>query len=149
MNSSVFRVAQVTDAAAIAALSAELGYPADPDQMSSRLSRILSNPLHLILVATPESGVVAGWVHGFLTQLVESEYRVEIGGLIVGTPFQRRGLGRLLVRQLEAWARNQGAVEISVRCQVKRAEAHLFYEALGFQITKTQHVFRRRVAPGD
>jgi GNAT superfamily N-acetyltransferase len=144
MEATVLRAAEVSDAEAIAALSGDLGYPVDPPTMAARLSRILKDPNHRLLVAIQKPSVVAGWIHGFLTQLVESDFRVEIGGLVVGHRFQRRGIGTLLVRRLEVWAANQGAVEVSVRCQTRREEAHRFYQALGFQLTKTQHVFRRR-----
>ncbi|MBL9138988.1 MAG: GNAT family N-acetyltransferase [Verrucomicrobiales bacterium] len=147
MNSTGSRVAEASDAEAIAALSAELGYPADPKTTAARLSRILKDPSHHLLVAVQAPGEIAGWIHGFLTQLVESDYRVEIGGLIIGQRFQRRGLGTMLVRQLQQWGQSQGAVEVSVRCQIKRAEAHGFYQSLGFQLTKTQHVFRCRLRP--
>ena len=149
MDTTLLRVAEVADAEAIALLSTELGYPTDPKIMAERLSRILLNPGHHLIVAVQAPSEITGWIHGFLTTLVESDDRVEIGGLIVAQKFQRRGIGSRLVRRLQQWGQSHGAFEMSVRCQVKRAEAHRFYEALGFQVTKTQHVFRQRLSPSQ
>jgi GNAT superfamily N-acetyltransferase len=87
---------------------------------------------------------LAGWIHGFLSQLLESDYRVEIGGLLVDERWRRNGIGRRLVRVVDDWAAERGAAELSVRCREERAESHKFYESLSFRHTKTQRVFRKR-----
>ena len=76
---------------------------------------------------------------------MESDYRVEIGGLIVDERWRRTGLGRRLVQAIENWAVESGAAELSVRCREERAESHKFYECLSFRHTKTQRVFRKRI----
>jgi len=143
----VVRPATADDAPAIARLSAELGYPVGESTIARRVGHLLASPSDLLLVAASDEGAVIGWIHGFLSQLIESEYRVEIGGLIVGALYQRRGVGRRLVEAVGQWAREHGAAELSVRCQTKREEAHRFYAGLGFGLAKTQHVFRRPVEP--
>lgn len=146
----VLRPATLADAPRVAALAAELGYAAPAEAIRQRLDAILASERDLLWVAElPETGVV-GWIHAFLCQLVEAEFRAEIGGLIVDARCHRRGLGRRLVQAVEAWARARGAREISVRCQVKRVEAHRFYADLGFRPVKTQEVFRKTLGlPAD
>ena len=78
-------------------------------------------------------------------QLLESDYRVEIGGLIVDERWRRRGIGRQLVHAVQGWAVERGAVELSVRCREERTESHTFYESLSFRYTKTQRVYRKRL----
>jgi len=139
------RQATTADASALARLTSQLGYPATGDSLLPRLTRLLASPNDCLLVMeTPGDGVVA-WIHGFLCQLLESDFRAEIGGLIVDERWQRRGLGRRLVEAIGQWATERGATELSVRCQEKRAEAHRFYEDLGFRHTKTQRVFRKKI----
>jgi GNAT superfamily N-acetyltransferase len=138
------RSARADDAGELARLTSQLGYPTEPEVMRCRLERILSSPTDRLLVAPGSQGLL-GWIHGFRVQLLESEYRVEIGGLIVDEGARRRGIGRRLVEALEAWARDQGVAELGVRCRVEREESHRFYESLGLKPTKTQRVFRKRV----
>ena len=85
----------------------------------------------------------------FPFQLLESDYRVEIGGLIVDERFRRGGIGRGLVQAIENWAAEHRATELSVRCREERAESHKFYESLSFRHIKTQRVFRKRHSNAD
>jgi len=99
-----------------------------------------------LLVAEVSGGELGGWIHGFLCQLLESNFRVEIGGLIVDERRRRSGLGRRLVQAIEDWVLESGASELSVRCREERAESHKFYETLSFRHTKTQRVLRKRLS---
>ena len=139
------RRAELRDAGQIARLSSVLGYPVEAEVITRRLRKLLDSPVDKVLVAESAQGTLLGWIHGFLSQLIESDYRVEIGGLVVDPVARRQGVGRELVETLTAWAREHEAIEISVRCRDDRADAHQFYESLGYRCTKTQKVFRKRV----
>jgi GNAT superfamily N-acetyltransferase len=137
------RQARKEDGVELARLSAQLGYPASDNVMVLRLRRLLASSDDAVFVAATPDGRLLGWVHGFLSQLLESDYRVEIGGLVVDEQFHRKGVGRGLVGQMEKWAVQRGAAECSVRCRTTRPEAHVFYESLGYGRVKTQIVFRK------
>ena len=139
------RAAELQDAPEIARLSGELGYSADPEVIARRLRTLLRSATDKVLVAESLSGLVVGWVHGFLSQLIESNYRVEIGGLVVVASERRQGIGRRLVAEIETWAKGRGAMELSVRCRDDREEAHRFYECMGYRCVKTQRVFRKPI----
>lgn len=63
VNASVLiRAPRLTDAAVVAALSNELGYPTTAQQMRARLTMLESLPMHIVLVAELAERVV-GWVH--------------------------------------------------------------------------------------
>lgn len=145
----LIRTAIIQDQAEIARLSTELGYPATPEAIGRRLERLLGNINDTIIVA--ESGgsdsALIGWIHGTLSQYLESDFRVEIAGLIVARKFYRQGIGRALVASVEAWGLKRGAVLALVRCRTTRAEAHRFYESLGYVPAKMQTVFRKAL-PG-
>ena len=138
------RPARSADAGELARLTSQLGYPASSEVMAGRLERMLSGSTDRLLVAVDSAGIL-GWILGFRIQLLESEYRVEIGGLIVDESCRRQGVGRQLVKALEVWAKEQGVSELGVRCRVEREESHRFYESLGLTVTKTQRVFRKRL----
>jgi GNAT superfamily N-acetyltransferase len=144
MANHTLRRAREPDCAGMARLATQLGYPVSNDSLRFRLQRLLDSSNDLVLVAEADGGVV-GWIHGFLSQLLESDYRVEIGGLVVDEKFHRQGIGRELVRQVEHWAIGFGVTELVVRCRTSRREAHQFYESLGCHPAKIQTVFRKRL----
>ena len=141
----LIRSATIQDRAEIARLTTELGYPASPEDIGRRLERLLTSPNDAIIVAessSSDSGLIA-WIHATLSQYLESDFRVEIAGLVVAKEFYRHGVGRALVESVETWGVERGAVLASVRCKTTRAEAHRFYESLGYVPAKTQTVFRK------
>ena len=140
------RLAQDQDCAEIARLASQLGYPASGDAMRMRLQRLRASPNDVVFVAASAEGRLLGWIHGVLSQFLESDYRVEIGGLIVDEQFYRKGVGRALVERIESWAVDHGVMQASVRCRTTRAEAHVFYESLGYRRAKTQIVFRKALS---
>lgn len=141
-----FRKAQEQDCEEIARLASQFGYPVLGDVMRLRLQRLLASSSDVIFVAELSSGGLVGWIHGVLSQFLESDHRVEIGGLVVDERFHRQAVGRGLVQRVEDWAVEHGVMQASVRCRTTRAEAHLFYESLGYKQNKTQIVFRKTLS---
>ena len=145
MSKPIIRQAVESDAAELARLTSQLGYPVAEAAIRVRTARIFGTADHRLLVAEAPGGELAGWIHGFLCQLLESDFRVEIGGLIVDERWRRSGVGRRLVQAIEDWAVESRASELSVRCREERTESHRFYECLSFRHTKTQRVFRKHI----
>jgi GNAT superfamily N-acetyltransferase len=135
-----------TDAAAAAALSGELGYPADPAVMRERIARIGSLSDHAIFVACL-GDLVVGWIHVATVLHVQAAPRAEIGGLVVTAECRSAGIGTALVRRAESWARSNGLETMVVRSQAMREAAHRFYLREGYVRTKTSAVFSKPLAP--
>jgi GNAT superfamily N-acetyltransferase len=127
----------------MAALSSQLGYPVPTSVMAERLTQVLERADEVVLVGCGLSGVVIGWIYGAEQRFLEVNLRCELLGLVVDGGHPRQGIGHQLVAAAEQWAERRGVVEISVRSNVVRAEPHPFYERLGYQRTKTQHVYRK------
>jgi GNAT superfamily N-acetyltransferase len=140
------RAAVDADAAPIAALSRELGYPAETKTIRERIGRILPRDDQRLLVAEGEDGEVLGWLQAHSSDVLESGFRVEIIGMVVSEKVRRKGVGRALVAQAETWATEISAGTIVVRSNSKRVESHLFYPALGYIPSKTQMVYRKPTA---
>jgi GNAT superfamily N-acetyltransferase len=68
-----------------------------------------------------------------------------ITGLVVAQDARRSGLGRALVERAKGWAIEHGYSCLRVRSNVVRDEAHKFYPALGFRLTKTSHNYEIEV----
>jgi GNAT superfamily N-acetyltransferase len=137
------RAATEEDAKAIAPLVEELGYLANEDITRERLSRLVDRSDYLVAVARPDTGELCGWLQAHSSEALESGFRVEIIGLVTAKQMRRLGIGRLLVEYAESWAIRVGAQAIVVRSNVKRAESHGFYVALGYATSKTQNVYRK------
>ena len=143
MNFKV-RAAKLGDAASVARLSRELGYPAEVKAVRERLRRILGRDDQRVVVAETRGGSLCGWLQAHSSLAVESGLRVEIVGLIVSETMRRRGVGRCLVSLAETWAKEISAETIVVRSNAKRVESHAFYPSLGYLPFKTQVVYRKR-----
>lgn len=140
----VLRPARPEDAAGIATLATELGYPSAEDEMQRRIERLLRSDAYFLSVAE-QDGRMIGWVAAERRLLLESGERAEIVGLIVTADARRTGTGLALVKAAEKWAAEQGMQTISVRSNVARLESHPFYETLGYVRTKTQHAYAKRL----
>jgi len=139
------RPARSDDAGRIAALSGTLGYPVRPAELAVRLGRLEASDSDIVLVAERD-GIVVGWIHGAQQDLLESERRCEILGLVVDDRARRGGVGRRLVAEIERWAGQRGIGLVSVRSATNRLESHPFYERLGYERVKSQHVYRKQLA---
>jgi len=141
------RPARSSDAAEIARLAGQLGYPADVGETGSRLERLLQDPAHHVIVAESRDGLV-GWVHVERRRMVESPERAELAGLVVDEAARRSGLGARLVSAAEEWAAARGLTEVVVRSNVVRTLSHPFYENAGYSQVKTQHVYIKALRCG-
>ena len=138
-------LAGLEDAEALAALAGELGYPATPGAMQVRLADLLARPDdHRIWVARFEDRPIA-WLHAFVARYLVDDPYAEIGGLVVAEGERGHGVGALLLKAVEVWARAQGFDRVGVHSNVLRADAHRFYERAGFELEKRQGVFTRRL----
>jgi len=140
------RQARLDDAEQLAHLATQLGYPSSAAEIASRLRGICADPAHAVYVAEVEGAGARGFAHVHATIALESGPRAELLGLVTDAAMRSRGLGALLVAQAERWARAKGLETFCVRCNVIRADAHRFYERLGFQCSKTQKYFRKSLA---
>jgi GNAT superfamily N-acetyltransferase len=136
------RNARVDDAAEIARLADELGYPATAMEITARLALLLPQTHHHVMVAEAD-GALLGWIAVERRLTLESGERIEIVGLVVSTAIKRGGIGRALVTDAERWALGQGFDSITVRSNVARTESHPFYERLGYVRRKTQHAYSK------
>ncbi len=143
----IVREATARDAARLAELAGQLGYPSTPEQATRRLEKMKEDPRHIVLVAElapgGAGGEVIGWLHIQECHLLESDMRAEISGLVVADGQRSRGVGRLLIQQAEQWARARGCQAVLLRSNVIRTRAHAFYQGLGYEVIKTQKVLRK------
>jgi GNAT superfamily N-acetyltransferase len=142
---TAIRAATHADAAALALLSGQLGYPADAAAIARRLDGIAAHHAGEVLVAEADGGVLVGWAEASLQRHLVHDARGELAGLVVAEDARSLGVGTALLRAVEAWARERGLGELIVRSNVVRERAHRFYLREGYAEKKRQAVFCRRL----
>jgi GNAT superfamily N-acetyltransferase len=140
------RPAADSDAAELARLCEQLGYPATTQEIASRLSVIAAKENGCVIAAEDESGCVVGWIGALLVHSLESPPFAEISGLVVDQEFRGRGIGAALIEAAERWTIARDVPVLRVRSNVIRESAHSFYEKRGYARLKTQYVFEKQVA---
>ena len=140
------RVAKAVDAESLAALSGQLGYPVDAAVIAQRLDEIIANHGGVVLVAESDDLGILGWVEVSLQRHLVHDARAELAGLIIDECARGAGVGSVLLRAAEVWARECGVGELIVRSNVVRDRAHRFYLRAGYVERKRQAVFVKRLA---
>lgn len=146
MASVTIRLARAADARDIAHLTTQLGYDLTESDAADRLSRILLRDDQQFYVAELDARAV-GWIHALMTEYVDAEAHVSIGGLVVDRNHRRLGIGRALMDRVESWASRMGCSLVRLRSTVARSAAHKFYEGLGYTNIKTQYSFIKPLNP--
>jgi GNAT superfamily N-acetyltransferase len=141
------RQARPADAAELAALATELGYPSTAADVERRLPFLLADPEHLLLVAAGAGDRAVGWLHAAIRRQLANDARVEIVGLVVAAERRGSGIGARLLAEAEQWAREAGVGQVRVRSNVARERAHGFYLRAGYTRAKTSHVFVKELEP--
>jgi GNAT superfamily N-acetyltransferase len=135
MDGVTLRSADVSDSIAIAALMTELGYPSKAPDIQRRLTRLLAHADYTAVVAESKGEVVGLIIvhleHGLEYDAVDGR----IMGLVVDDRWRGRGLGKHLMQHMERWCQERGAGRVLLTSANRRADAHRFYDAIGYERT--------------
>jgi GNAT superfamily N-acetyltransferase len=128
------RDARPEDAADLARLLDQLGYPTDAAAVERRLERLWIVG-DRVLVADAD-GCAVGLAHLQVTPSLERERpAAKLGALVVDDAYRGRGIGRALVDATEQEARSRGCELLFLTSAGRRDDAHAFYERLGLAET--------------
>ena len=139
----IIREVTVEDAAAITALSHQLGYEISEAQTLQNILALLQSENYVTFVAVDEK--VVGWMGVSYNISPESPPRCEVHGLVIDEYYRNKGIGKLLIERAKEWSRDRGVGKLRLRCNVIRTETHKFYEHIGFTEVKQQKVFEINV----
>jgi N-acetylglutamate synthase-like GNAT family acetyltransferase len=132
------RPATPADAAAVAALLTELGYPSEAPAIGERLTE-LGNDVLLAEIDGVAAGVAAV---ARIQVLHDAAPWMRITTLVVSEQHRSHGVGAALVAACESAAVAAGCTRIEVTSNVRRDAAHRFYEQLGYT-TESRHLMKR------
>ncbi len=138
----VLRPAQASDAAAIAALFTDEGYPAGPSDIVARLGHFGTAASQVIVAEHDEAilGFIA--IHAF-ARFEHDDKIVRILALVVDAGARERGVGRALIGEAERVGRELGAAFIELTAGHHRPEARHLYESLGYDSTVTAYLRKK------
>jgi ribosomal protein S18 acetylase RimI-like enzyme len=139
----VVREAVLEDAGVLHALMGELA-DALGDQssrfeaMRARLDELLAEPAARVLVVEGEKGVVGAASLWIKPDLAHGDVVIEVPMLVVSGDARRRGIGKLLVEEIQKIAAEENAALIELVATKENDVARAFYKSLGF--IETDHI---------
>ncbi len=137
-----FRRAGPEDAAAIATMFTDEGYPAGPSDIAARLQQFASDDAQVI-VAEHDSVLLGFIAIHVLPRFEHDDWIVRIVALVVDAGARERGVGRALMAEAERIGRERGAAFIELTAGHHRPEARQLYESLGYDATVTAYLRKR------
>lgn len=129
------REARIGDAAQIAALLEQLGYPAEEDAVRRRLERLERSEADATWVAD-DNGELVGLIGIHVSPALEYDGdAAKVSAIVVDEAHRGDGLGAQLMALAEGEARRRGCVLIFLTTAERRSDAHAFYRRLGYEET--------------
>ena len=136
---SPIRPAAPADATAIARLLTQLGYPTTTDEARIRLDAIAdAAPMDRVIVAELDGRVVAVMTLHLVPELHRARPNGRVTALVVDEAVRGRGIGRKMMEEAEQIFRADGAGILELTSNMRRADAHRFYERLGYRRTSVR-----------
>jgi GNAT superfamily N-acetyltransferase len=133
------------DAAAVAELSVQLGYPATASEIERRITGLGSCKTHQAVFVACHGAEIVGWIDVALSFDLQTPPYALIGGLVVKDGARGLRIGKRLCDEAEAWSRAQGVGVLRVTSRNTRADAHRFYLREGFRDIKISRVFEKNI----
>lgn len=135
------RDAELADAPAIRDLLEVLGYPAGVDAVASEIAAVRPSGRAGLIVACDGAAVVGFASYDLWRAFAEGAWVCRLSALATSPNCQRRGVGRMLVTEVERRARTAGCsrMEISSGRRAGREAAHRFYPSLGYADSCAHH----------
>ena len=130
---SPIRPARLADAAEVAVLLDELGYPTEVGEARAQIERFLGGDGTGVLVYEREGLAVGVAAYTAVPLLERPAPQCRLTTLVVASAHRRQGIARALVDAVEERARERGCFRLEVTTQPGRPEATPFYLGLGFE----------------
>jgi ribosomal protein S18 acetylase RimI-like enzyme len=119
----------------------EMGYDYPAKDTKKQLEQLLNDRKHKIYVAIVADKVV-GYIHANNYELLYSPHLKNIMGIAVSSAFRKNGIGKMLLNEVEKWAKDTGACGVRLVSGATRLGAHAFYTSCGYYGNKEQKNFK-------
>lgn len=135
------RPATADDASALCGLLGQLGYDLATEVVRDRLACLAETGCDPVLVAIGDDDALGLVALHWAPMLHLPDPVARITALVVSESARGRGVGRRLVEDGAALARAARCASLELTTGLQRADAHAFYEAIGFEAAALK--FRR------
>lgn len=142
MSEVKIREAKIEDSQAITDLTLQLEHDITLDETKERLEHILKDKSQVILVAEVNNKVL-GYANVKVNYELLNGIQARLEGLVVDSNTRGLGIGRKLMEKVDDWSRKQGSRTLKFVSNMKRVEAHGFYEKIGYEKSKVQQQFKK------
>jgi len=118
----------------------ELGYDVNLDIVRKQIRKLTNDNKHNIIIGfeNEQTRKIIGFVHAELYESLYMDTGLNILGLAVDSNFQGQGIGKKLMNSIEDYALKNNISYIRLNSNVRRRDAHKFYESIGYVCDKTQ-----------
>lgn len=118
----------------------ELGYDVNLDIVKKQIRKLTNDNKHHIIIGfeNEQTRKIIGFVHAELYESLYMDTGLNILGLAVDSNFQGQGIGKKLMSAIEDYALKNNISYIRLNSNVRRIDAHKFYESIGYVCDKTQ-----------
>ena len=118
----------------------ELGYDVNLDIVKKQIRKLTNDNKHHIIIGfeNEQTRKIIGFVHAELYESLYMDTGLNILGLAVDSNFQGQGIGKKLMNSIEDYALKNNISYIRLNSNVRRIDAHKFYESIGYVCDKTQ-----------
>lgn len=118
----------------------ELGYDVNLDIVKKQIRKLTNDNKHNIIIGfeNEQTRKIIGFVHAELYESLYMDTGLNILGLAVDSNFQGQGIGKKLMNSIEDYALKNNISYIRLNSNVRRIDAHKFYESIGYVCDKTQ-----------
>ncbi|ASA57705.1 GNAT family N-acetyltransferase [Vibrio gazogenes] len=122
----------LSDAPAIVALLASLGYPETEAFIEKRMTQLLSHDNDVLLIAVKEHEIIGVIALHFIPQLALPGDFCRISYFCISETSRGEGVGTMLESHAVDIAKARGCDRIEVHCHARRVDAHRFYDQNGY-----------------
>ena len=138
----IYRKFEEADIAVLVELMAQLGYQHTEESLMRNVGAVRASGGEVFVAEI--SGQVCGCISAIIDVRLAAGVNGELVSLVVNDEKRGRGIGKGLVAIAERWLKER-TPRIRIRANSVREGAHLFYQRLGYTLSKTQAVFEKAI----
>jgi len=122
----------------------DMDFTVNKEDVQTRLAMVLDHPENRVLLVTEGDAVLA------YAQIRDSydiglEPYLEIIQLLVKKSKRSKGVGKLLLQEIETLARSKGFSGVKLHSNIIRSRAHVFYERNGYNYFKCSKFYEKNL----
>ena len=127
------RTMQIEDAAVVATLLDQMGYPDTLDFLPAKIDQMTKNTQEKLLIVVDQEEVVGFISLHLIPQLAVRGDFMRISYFAVDEKVRSKGIGKMVEDYVSALARQMGCDRIELHSHSRRTKAHDFYFRQGYE----------------